>query len=448
MTIAKSEPQEASPGDAPDEPFYPARVRWTFVAILFCLSIVSVIDRHMLTLLVVPIQTRFGLSDVQMSVMIGLAFALPTGLFSLPIGWAVDRTSRRAIIATGLAIWSVATAATGLARNFTALVAARATVGFGEASIFPSQGSILGDLFPRNELAFATSMANMGFKAGQGMALLIGGILTFYILPSEMMTLPLLGEVQGWQVIFMLIGFGGLLFVPLIFCVPEPLRRSAPGSASSDEASFRAYFAFIRAHPRFYLCHHLGFLMFVSMAVAVSTWTPAYLIRNFGWSESMTGAWLGATILIAPILGMPIHGAIADWLYRRGWHDIHIRYPMICAVIGAPIAMLAFSVGDPRLAVLLVGLYLFIISNYASLPLTAVIALLPSRLRGKAVAIVMLVCGTGGSILGPLIAGSINDLLFHDPKAIGKAVTLSLALLAPLIFALFYATLKPLRAMR
>lgn len=433
---------------APAEPDYSARVRWTFVAILFCLSIVSVIDRHILTLLVVPIQARFGLSDVQMSVMIGLAFALPNGLFSIPIGWAVDRYSRRTIIATGLAIWSLATAATGLGRNFTALVAARATVGFGEATIFPSQGSILGDLFPRDKLAFATAVANMGFKAGQGMALLIGGLVTFYILPSELMTVPLLGGVQGWQVIFLLIGLGGLFFIPLIYCVPEPMRRTAPGTAGSDEATFRAYFAFIRKHPRFYLCHHVGFLAFVSMAVAVSTWTPAYLIRQFGWSESMTGAWLGAAILIAPIIGMPIHGAIVDWLYRRGWHDIHIRYPMFSAVIGAPIAILAFSVGDPRLAVLLVGLYLFVICNYASLPLTAVIALLPSRLRGKAVAIVMLCCGAGGSILGPLIAGTINDVIYGDPRMIGNAVILSLALLAPIIFALFYATLKPLRAMR
>ena len=96
---------------APAEPDYSARVRWTFVAILFCLSIVSVIDRHILTLLVVPIQARFGLSDVQMSVMIGLAFALPNGLFSIPIGWTVDRYSRRIIIASGLTIWSIATAA-------------------------------------------------------------------------------------------------------------------------------------------------------------------------------------------------------------------------------------------------------------------------------------------------------------------------------------------------
>lgn len=436
-----------SVGEA-DTPDYPARVRWTFVAILFCLSVVSVIDRHMLTLLVAPIQARFSLSDVQMGMLIGFAFALPHGLFSIPVGWAVDRYPRRWIITGGLAIWSLATAATGLARSYTGLFAARATCGFGEASIIPSQGSILGDLFPREKLALATSIASMGFRAGQGLALLIGGLLTFYILPAELMTVPLLGEVQGWQVIFMLIGLAGLLFVPLIFCVPEPLRRSAPGSSASNEPTFGAYFAFIGRHPRFYICHHLGFLAFVSMAVAVSTWTPAYLIRHFGWSESMTGAWLGATILIAPVVGMPVHGMIADWLYQRGWHDIHIRYPMISAVIGAPIAILAFSVGDPRLCVLLVGAYLFVISNYTSLPLTAVIALLPSNLRGKAVAIVMVCCGALGSILGPLIASTINDVLYGDPKMIGNAVMISLALLAPLIFALFYATLKPLREMR
>jgi MFS family permease len=442
------EPKSIAPADGAGQPDYSARVRWTYVAILFCLSVVSVIDRHMLTLLVAPIQARFSLSDVQMGMLIGLAFALPHGLFSIPIGWAVDRYPRRVIIASGLAIWSLATAATSLARSFTGLFAARASCGFGEASIIPSQGSILGDLFPREKLAFATSIASMGFRAGQGLALMIGGMLTFYILPAELMTIPLLGEVQGWQVIFLLIGLAGLLFIPLIFCVPEPLRRSSRGSAASDEPTFRAYFAFIRANPRFYLCHHLGFLAFVSMAVAVSSWTPAYLIRHFGWSEAQTGAWLGATILIAPVVGMPLHGMVADWLYQRGWHDIHIRYPMISAVIGAPIAILAFSVGDPRLAVILVGVYLFVISNYTSLPLTAVIALLPSSLRGKAVAVVMVCCGALGSILGPLIASSINDAMYGDPKMIGNAVIVSLALLAPIIFVLFYATLKPLRAMR
>ena len=162
----------------------------------------------------------------------------------------------------------------------------------------------------------------------------------------------------------------------------------------------------------------------------------------------MTGARLGATLLIAPLVSMPIHGAFADWLYRRGWHDIHVRYPMISAMIGAPIAILAFMVGDPHLCVLFVGLYLLVTSNYASLPLTAVIAQLPSNLRGKAVSIVMLICGTGGSILGPLIVGTINDVAFHDPKAIGNAVILAICLLAPIIFVLFYAALKPLRAMR
>jgi MFS family permease len=118
---------------------------------------------------------------------------------------------------------------------------------------------------------------------------------------------------------------------------------------------------------------------------------------------------------------------------------------MIAAVIGVPFAISAFMVASPEMAVILVGIFIFIVSGYVSLPLTALISLVPSRLRGKTASIVGLVCATTGAVLGPLMVATLTDRVFHDPKMVGKSILTCLVVLGPLVVILFAATLKPLR---
>jgi MFS family permease len=423
---------------------YSAAVCWGTVALLFLLSIVSVIDRYVVVLLIGPIQRHLGLTDVEIGLLIGAAFAVPYAVFGVPIGWAVDRFQRRAVIVGGLAVWSVATMGTGLASSFAGLFAARSGVGMGEASLLPAQASLLSDLFPRQRLALVMSLSSMGLKVGQGVAFLVGGALTYFFAPEVVFAIPVLGSFLGWQVIFLIVGFAGLLFAPVIYLVPEPARSAISAEDAARGTGFLAYLSFFWAHRRFFLCHHLGFVFLIAMYNVVTSWTPAFLIRNFGWTESQTGAWLGVALLVAPILGMPLHGAIVDHLYRRGWKDIHVRYCIMVAAIGCPIGMAAYVMPMPQLTVLCVAACLLLLSCYASLPATTLLAVVPSSFKGKAVSLVMF-CGTGGVVVGPLLVGSLTQYVFRNQVMVGYSVMISLAILAPIVCGFFAFALRPLR---
>jgi MFS family permease len=439
--------QDPVPSSSTAHEYTSRRTAWTITFILFTLSLISVLDRNILTLLVEPVKRHFSLTDVQMSLLIGAAFAVPYGALSIPVGWAVDRFQRRYIIAAGVTTWSFATVATGLASSFTGLFVARCFVGVGDASLGPANGSILSDVFPRNKLALPMAIASMGFKAGQGAALIAGGLLLGFIAPTAIYTVQAVGDLAGWQILFIIVGLPGLLFVPLIFMIAEPARHASGVQQDDAKSGFPAYFRFVRSHVRFFLPHHLGFLLQIAMSYTMIAWMPAFLTRTYGWSEGLAGAWLGTAFLIGPLIGMPLHGALADFLYRRGWSDIHMRYSAISVALGMPLAIAALLAPTPEMSVTLAGIYVFLISGYASLPGTALVSHLPSRLRGKAAAMLGLVCSTTGTILGPLMVGVVTDVVFRDPKMVGYSIMTCIIVLAPLVVVLMAASLKPLRQM-
>jgi MFS family permease len=435
----------ASPDTKPGA--YPSPiVGWAAVIVLFLLVVLSVLDRNILTLLVDPIKADLGVTDVQVSLLYGFAFSLSYGIAAMPAGWAIDRFQRRTVIFFGVIVWSIATAATGFARSFEALFAARSAVGAGEAVLSPGQQSMLADLFPRDKLALPLSISALGLKVGGGAALMIGGALAAVFPPSEQMNVPFLGEMAGWHMIFIVVGLPGLLLAGLIFMIPEPKRRLVPGSEGVKPPGFVAYFKLMAANARFYFGHHIGQLVFVGTIVGVSAWAPAFFTRVHGWSETQIGLWLGAVMLWGSVLGLPLHGWIVDRLFQRGVLDIHMRYSMFAALIGAPFGVSAFLIDNPYVSCLVLGLFFFIISVYASLPTVSVQGSLPTNMRGKAASILLVVVGTGGTIAGPLTIASITDYVFGDPLKVGQAAALVIGVAMPLVAALFAITLKPTRA--
>ncbi|WP_369468642.1 hypothetical protein, partial [Enterococcus faecalis] len=167
--------------------------------------------------------------------------------------------------------------------------------------------------------------------------------------------------------------------------------------AASKAAGYDVYLKFVRQHLRFYISHHLGILLYGMTALSVITWAPAYLGRVHDWEESRIGLWLGTALLMGTCAGMPLHGFLADRFFQRGVTDIHLRYTAISAIIGWPIGIAAFMVGNPYLAVMLIGLLFFVISTYGGLSIVAVQAIVPSDLRGKASSIMLLIIGMGGT---------------------------------------------------
>ena len=282
-------------------------------------------------------------------------------------------------------------------------------------------------------------------KVGGGAALIIGGALAAVFPPSLQMNVPFLGEMAGWHVIFIIVGLPGLLLAGLIFLIPEPKRRLVPGSEGLKPPGFVDYFKLMAANARFYFGHHVGQLFFVGTIVGVSAWAPAFFARVHGWGETQIGLWLGAIMLWSSVLGLPLHGAIVDRLFQRGMLDIHMRYSLFCALLGAPFGVAAFLVADPYISCLLLGAFFFIISVYASLPTVSVQGSLPSNMRGKAASILLVVVGTGGTILGPLAIASITDMVFGDPLKVGQAAAIVIGVAMPLVAILFGIALKPTR---
>ena len=206
------------------------RRAWYAVGVLMLLYVCSFADRQILSLLVAPIKRDFGMSNTQIGLLQGLAFAILYTTLGLPLGWLADRMSRRRIIAFGVFFWSLAATACGMAANATQLFLARVGVGVGEATLSPSAYSLITDYFKPEKLGRAFGIYNMGITIGSGVALIAGGLVVSWVSTAgESFTLPIVGTVRAWQMVFIVTGAPGLLLCLLMFTVPEPPRRGQGG---------------------------------------------------------------------------------------------------------------------------------------------------------------------------------------------------------------------------
>ena len=195
---------------------FDSRVAWYTVGVLTLAYLFSYIDRQILSLMVGPIKRDLGLTDTQFSLLHGLAFAIFYTLLGIPIARLADNRNRRTLIAIGVALWSLATAAGGLARNFGQLFAARVAVGVGEAALSPAAYSMLADRFPGDRLGKAICIYSSGVFIGIGLSFIIGGILVAGLEAAGGLMVPLLGTLTPWQATFLIVGRPGLLVAVLV----------------------------------------------------------------------------------------------------------------------------------------------------------------------------------------------------------------------------------------
>ncbi|MFZ9086070.1 MAG: MFS transporter, partial [Steroidobacteraceae bacterium] len=228
---------------------------WWTVILLTLAYICSFIDRQVITLLIGPIKQDLGLSDTQVSYLIGLSFALFYTVFGFLIAIAADRLNRRNIIAAGIFLWTIMTAACGLARGYGQLFLARMGVGFGEGALSPAALSLLTDLFPRRQLARAIGVYSTGIAIGSGVALLVGGSVIQAVSGAETVTLPLFGTLRPWQAAFIIVSLPGLPIGLLMLTLREPARK---GMTQGAGWSLKPTLAHLREHCRSYLGIALG----------------------------------------------------------------------------------------------------------------------------------------------------------------------------------------------
>lgn len=369
------------------------------LAVLCATYALNHMDRQIFNLLVEPIKAELGLSDTAMGFLGGMSFALFFALAGLPIARLADRGSRKTIISVGISIWCLATAASGLARNFAQLAVARVVTGIGEASNAPASQSMISDYFPAERRATALAIFYVGANLGVLLGFSFGGWIA---------------EELGWRAAFVLIGLPGLLMALLVWrTVPEPERgASEVGTVDTSTQSLRQVLSFLRGSPAFTLIL-LGQAIHAFSVLGILMWQAPLLMRLHGAGIADTGWRLGLIMGIAGVIGVFAGGRLADLLGKRDprWY---VWVPALSTVIGLPFTV-GFIMSDSLTVALLCMVPHQIMGSMTSGPIAAVMqAIVPVRMRALAVALSLLAANLIGLGLGPQLVGVVSDLLRAD----------------------------------
>ena len=424
-------------------------VAWYAVAILFIAYTFSFADRFILSLLIQPIKADLGLSDTKISLLHGFAFAIFYTFMGIPIGRLADRFSRKKIVAAGVTVWSLMTAACGVAQGYWQLFAARVGVGVGEAALSPAAYSIISDSFPKHKLGRALSVYTMGAFVGVGLAYIIGGAVIQSITSSPEITLPLVGTIRSWQAAFFVVGLPGLIVAGLMFTIREPLRRiqqNKTNQMTEDGAiPLSDVLQYLWQRRRIYLPHFIGFSFLGVVSNGVFAWTPTFLNRSFGMTVGESGPAIGIIVLTFGTAGLFAGGWLTDKWSKQGKLDSSMRVGAVAGIGCIPFAML-LPVVSTSTAVLAIYCPLIFFSTFGfGAAAAAITQVTPNQMRGVASAIYLFFLNLIGIGLGPTFTALITDYVFKDEAAVGSSIAV-MATAAGLIAAIIlWRGLKPFR---
>ena len=430
-------PAQPAPAPSPaagEKAYPPVRYSWYVVGVLTLVYVFSFIDRQIMSLLVRPLRRDLGISDTEVSILMGFGFAVFYTFCGIPLGRLADTRSRRSIIAIGFIAWSAFTAMCGLAKNFAQMLVWRMGVGVGEAALSPSAYSLITDYFPKEKLSTALSVYSMGIYIGAGMSYLLGGIVVRFASAQEVWMLPLVGAVRPWQVIFLAVGLPGLLAAFLMYTVREPLRRGIVRSAS--HLPFSRVFGYILENKTTFLCHNIGFGLLSLASYASGAWIPEYFRRNHHWDIPRTGLVYGSMVIVFGSIGIVGAGRIADYWRARGTMNANMKLGMFIALLSLPTNFLLFLAPTPAWAV--VGLIPGCIMAAApfGIAAAAIQQMMPNAMRGQASAVYLFNINMLGLGLGPTAVALCTQYLFRRDDAVNYSllvVTTAAGILASLM---------------
>ncbi|WP_375740047.1 spinster family MFS transporter [Pseudomonas boanensis] len=422
---------------------YPSSLSaWTTVAILMVAYVLSFIDRQILNLLVEPIRRDLVISDTQMSLLMGLSFALFYTVCGIPLGRLADTRSRRGLIAIGVLFWSAATAACGMARLYWQFLLCRIGVGVGEAALSPAAYSLIADSFPQERRATAISVYSMGVYLGSGIAFLLGGLVIKFASAQGDVVLPLLGHVRPWQLIFLALGAAGLLFTLLMLAVNEPKRRGIGAGVAVPLAEVGRY---LRSNRRTVLCHNFGFAGLSFAGYGSAAWIPTFFIRTHGWEAGQVGVVYGSLVAVFGCLGIVFGGRLADWMAKRGRRDANMRVGLIAATGALPLVVLFPLLNDATWTMVLMAPTVFCLSMPFGVAPAAIQEIMPNSMRGQASAIYLFIITLIGLGLGPTAVALFTDYVFDDDAALRYSLLIVTSVAVTSSVALLWAGLKPYR---
>jgi MFS family permease len=414
---------------------YPRRgYAWTVVAILIATAVLSYTDRQVLSLLVDPIRAELGISDTQISLLLGTAFAVVYGIAGLPLGFLADRISRRNLIFAGIVVWSLGTIACGLSRHFGQIFASRIVVGLGEAALSPAAISLISDYFPPSRRGTAVGFFLSGIAMGNGVAILIGGGV-LHAIELAPLTGTFLGSFAPWRLVLLAIGAPGLVWALVILLIREPLRRAPDGTSTSNSsppgapragapAPLRGWrnSAWIKALPIYIVLAAASF-----SDNAVGAWSPTLLMREFGRNPAQVGIELGLLLTLGFGGGVLIGGVLSDRATaRRGWSS----KLWVCCGAGLLILPASLLMNSPHFGQVLAGvpLYFALSGIVTAVGFSAILDIVPAGSRGLAMSMSFFLNVALGAGLGPTAVAVAAAHIFSADAGLGPALVSTVAL--------------------
>ncbi len=406
-TRAPTTEPRAPPEDARDHPA--GWYRWYVLGLLTLVSLFSVADRLVFSILTQDIKAEFDLSDAEVGLIGGLAFSIIYVIAGFPAARLADRSVRKNIIGAAISFWSVMTAICGLATGFWTLFLARVGVGVGEGCSGPASQSLVADFFRPAELARAMGILTMGATMGTAFGLMAGGLLS---------------EAFGWRMAFVLMGLPGIAIGAIVvLSVREPRRgRYAPKGARVAQLPLAQTLSTLLAN-RVYLGFAAGFAVQIMIGYAMAFWVAPAAIRQFGVSTGDVALLLGIAYLAGGLPGPVLGGFVTERLTRR---DERWRawFPGLVSLVCIAPLWWAFQMRDfAAFLALFACAYGLFVASQAGILSGIQNAVEPSQ-RGFAVAIALCFNNILGQAVGLYLIGWISDGLApeYGVESLGMAV--------------------------
>lgn len=381
------------------------------------------IDRQILVILAEPIKTDLNLSDTQMGLLTGLAFAFFYVLLGIPIARYADKANRKNVIAASLAVWSGMTAISGLAQNYLQLLLARIGVGIGEAGGTPPAHAIISDYYPPEKRATAISIYTLGVYIGVFLGFLVGGII---------------GAKYGWRIALFSLGIPGIAYALVVyFTVKEPIRGLADKVQDMRERSFWEVFRILFSKKTFVFTAFAASMQ-IFTNYGIGNFLPSFFHRIHGMELADVSIVLSIAAGIGGGLGTFLGGYIPDKLQNK-----NIQWYFWLPILGAGLNLIVFSVycfsNNLNLVIATLILSSIAVTLYAAPSIAVVHNLVSAKIRALTSAIFILIMNIIGLGFGPLVVGLISDYLepTYGMESLRYAFTI-IYITAPITMFLYY----------
>jgi MFS family permease len=375
------------------------------IALLSCAYVVAFIDRGLVATVGAPLQHDLHLSDAQFGMLSGPAFAAFFCLSGIPLGWLADRTSRRAVIAGGMCIWSLMTGACALSNSFGDFFAARLGVGLGEACLIPAALSLIRTATPSGELARAVAIFLMGATLGNAIALIGGGQIIGHV-RLTLNEIPGLVGFTPWRALFSLAAVPGIVLAAFIMRLRVPPREA---SSASLPGALRDATRLLRVHRSAYGWLTASTACIIALSQTPTAWMPLWYVRRYGLSAAQSATLVGLLFLISAPTGQWFGGVLIDRMRSRGVTPAPQLLQAGCALLCLP--LLWGFCSSSSLSGSATSYAIFNVLVFAATP-AGMIGwqwLTPQRAQGLVIALLVAAVTLAGIGLGPPAVGILSD---------------------------------------